>query len=99
MLEHRALSCPESDSLVPVQAFPAGSGVTAISPGHLHTCAVVSGGARCWGFGPGLGNGDTYTPQEDTPVQVSGLTSGVTDISAGGTTPARWSMAVSSVGA
>ena len=64
-----------------------GSGVTDISLGATNTtaCAIVSGGARCWGYnGVGkFGNGTTGG-ESNTPVQVSGLGSGVTKISAGG---------------
>ena len=59
------------------------SGVTQISAGGAHTCAVVSGRALCWGRGRfgRLGTGDTS--EANTPQQVQGLTEGVVEISAG----------------
>ena len=58
-------------------------GVTQISAGGAHTCAVARGRAMCWGNGGGhrLGNGGSGNV--DTPQQVVGLTVGVTQISAG----------------
>jgi alpha-tubulin suppressor-like RCC1 family protein len=50
----------------------------------MHTCAIVNGGAQCWGanFYGDLGNNSTTNAS--APVQVTGLASGVTGIAAGG---------------
>ena len=77
----------------PQQVMGLTEGVTQISAGGSHTCAVVNGGALCWGrndFGQ-LGSGDNtnkLVPHQVTGLTVSGLTlgaltSGVTKISAG----------------
>lgn len=60
------------------------SGVTAISIGSEHSCAVVNGAAFCWGYGESgeIGN-NAQNISNLVPVQVQGLTSGVTAIAAG----------------
>jgi len=69
----------------PVQVFgmPAASGVTAITAGGYHTCAVVNGAAKCWGSNYFGELGDNTTTSNGFPVDVIGLGSGVTAISAG----------------
>ena len=68
----------------PVDVSGLSSGVTVISAGESHTCAVVGGAAKCWGNNVGGKIGDGTTDTRTTPVDVSGLSSGVTDISSGG---------------
>jgi alpha-tubulin suppressor-like RCC1 family protein len=74
----------KTDSLVPVQVSGLTGGATAVSVGAQSACAIVAGAAMCWGdYGPYGGLGNNSQAGSLVPVQVSGLTSGVTAVSVG----------------
>lgn len=61
------------------------SDAAAIAPGGSHMCIVTSaGGAKCWGANTSGQVGDGTNDTRTTPVDVSGLTSGVEALATGG---------------
>jgi len=59
--------------------------MTAIAVGGIYTCSLAtSGGVKCWGNNSSGQLGDGTTTQRPTAVDVSGLTSGVSAVAAGG---------------
>jgi alpha-tubulin suppressor-like RCC1 family protein len=74
----------QTNSSNPVDVTGLTSGVTAIAVGLEHSCALLgTGGVKCWGSGYRGKLGDGTWTMRTTPVQVSGLTSGVASIAAG----------------
>ncbi len=67
----------------PVLVSGFGSGATAVGAGAYFTCGIRNAGALCWGFGGNGQLGNSVIGNLPAPSQVTGLTSGVTHITAG----------------
>jgi alpha-tubulin suppressor-like RCC1 family protein len=78
-------SCGNTQCLTPVDVAGLGSGVAAISAASAHACALTgAGGLKCWGANEVGELGDGTTNDRHVPVDVSGPTSGVAGVAAGG---------------
>ena len=74
------------DVTSPVQVQGLTAGVTGVAAASIDSCAIVNGGAKCWGGnGAGMLGDGTYS-DSSVPVDVQGLQSGVTRIAAAGNT-------------
>ena len=72
------------DRSVPAPVSGLASGVSAISAGLYHSCALMTSGAvRCWGSNSFAQLGDGTTVNRVVPTDVVGLDHGVASISAG----------------
>jgi alpha-tubulin suppressor-like RCC1 family protein len=69
---------------LPSHAMVELTGISKIAAGQYHTCALTTaGGVKCWGNNAYGQLGDNTTTDRLTPVDVSGLGSGVAAITAG----------------
>ncbi len=73
------------DSAVPVDVIGLDRGVTAITVGSGHACAMTDTGVvKCWGDNSDGQLGDGTTESSDVPVDVVGLGTDIVEVSAGG---------------
>jgi alpha-tubulin suppressor-like RCC1 family protein len=72
------------NQLTPTPVNGLSSGVTTVTAGYYHTCALITGGdVKCWGGNKSGQLGDNSTETKLTPVAVEGLSGNITAIAAG----------------
>jgi len=76
----------DTDRLTPTAVTGMSSGVAqvSVSPTGKSVCAVQSNGVKCWGLNDRGQLGNSSTTNSNQPVNVTGLTSGVTQVAVGG---------------
>lgn len=67
----------------PVDVSSMASGVTAVTAGESHTCAIQNGRLYCWGENSAGQLGTESTTESLIPVLVHGLDNTITSVSAG----------------
>ena len=73
------------NSSIPVKVAGLEGEIRMLVVGGSHTCVLTgAGGVKCWGANASGQLGDGSTENRNAPVDVSGLSSGVTAIAAGG---------------
>jgi hypothetical protein len=85
VVENGGVKCWDGDyGPTPVGIPGLDSGVKAIDTDGGHSCAITrTGGLKCWGLNDHGQLGDGTTTDRPTPVDVAGLSSGVTGIATG----------------
>jgi len=72
-IEASAFDGTTIDRRTPVPMQGLSSGVQAVAAGTYHACAIVNGGAWCWGMGVDGELGNNSTTGSPIPVAVQGL--------------------------
>lgn len=79
-----AVKCWGNGQLVPAYIEELRGGMAAVAVGGQHACALTTdGGVKCWGSNYFGQLGDGTTTDRTAPVDVAGLTSGVSAVVAG----------------
>lgn len=73
-----------TDGNKPIDVNGLAGGITQISAGYAHTCALTAeGGVKCWGLNESGTLGDGTTINRNTPVDVQGLPGNAVQVAAG----------------